>query len=164
MVTCELISYARYVESKLFTISTQKHHNTTQKCWYQPQISDYLVKSLQYQLVKTKWRISPFLILSQHIGLWPMYYFMTSKECNNYITYRQPQKYNPQKYTVVKCEVSCADSTMHDLSGYKGWCDSHRFTTIQRMMTSSQGRFFCITSPLCGEFIGHQWIPLTKGQ
>ena len=24
--------------------------------------------------------------------------------------------------------------------------------------------FFCVTGPLCGEFTGHRWIPLTKGQ
>ena len=29
-------------------------------------------------------------------------------------------------------------------------------------MTSSNGNIFHITGPLCGEFIGHRWIPLTK--
>ena len=31
-------------------------------------------------------------------------------------------------------------------------------------MTSSNGSFFRITGPLCGEFIGHRRIPLTKDQ
>ena len=30
------------------------------------------------------------------------------------------------------------------------------------MMTSSTGNVFRVTGPLCGEFTGHQWIPLTK--
>ena len=30
------------------------------------------------------------------------------------------------------------------------------------MMTSSNGNIFRVTGPLCGEFIGHRWIPLTK--
>ena len=30
------------------------------------------------------------------------------------------------------------------------------------MMKSSNGNNFCITGHLCGEFTGHQWIPLTK--
>ena len=30
------------------------------------------------------------------------------------------------------------------------------------MMTSSNGNIFCITSPLCGEFTSHRWIPLRK--
>ena len=30
------------------------------------------------------------------------------------------------------------------------------------MMTSSNGNIFRITGPLCGEFTGHRWIPLTK--
>ena len=30
------------------------------------------------------------------------------------------------------------------------------------MMTSSNGNIFRVTGPLCGEFTGHQWIPLTK--
>ena len=29
-------------------------------------------------------------------------------------------------------------------------------------MTSSNGSIFGVTGPLCGEFIGHQWISLTK--
>ena len=32
------------------------------------------------------------------------------------------------------------------------------------MMTSSNGRFFRVTGPLCGEFTGHRWISLIKGQ
>ena len=27
------------------------------------------------------------------------------------------------------------------------------------MMTSSIGNIFCVPGPLCGEFIGHRWIP-----
>ena len=30
------------------------------------------------------------------------------------------------------------------------------------MMTSSNGSIFRRTGPLCGEFTGHRWIPLTK--
>ena len=30
------------------------------------------------------------------------------------------------------------------------------------VMTSSNGIVFRITGPLCGEFTGHRWIPLTK--
>ena len=30
------------------------------------------------------------------------------------------------------------------------------------MMTSSNGNIFHVTGPLCGEFTGHRWIPLTK--
>ena len=29
-------------------------------------------------------------------------------------------------------------------------------------MTSSNGSIFRVTGPLCGEFTGHRWIPLTK--
>ena len=32
----------------------------------------------------------------------------------------------------------------------------------KHIMTSSNGNIFCVTGPLCGEFTGHQWIPLTK--
>ena len=30
------------------------------------------------------------------------------------------------------------------------------------MMTSWNGNIFRVTGPLCGEFTGHQWIPVTK--
>ena len=35
---------------------------------------------------------------------------------------------------------------------------------VQRgiMMTSSNEKNFRVTGPLCGEFTGHRWIPLTK--
>ena len=29
-------------------------------------------------------------------------------------------------------------------------------------MTSWNGNIFRVTGPLCGEFTGHRWIPLTK--
>ena len=29
-------------------------------------------------------------------------------------------------------------------------------------MTSWNGNIFCVTDPLCWEFTGHRWIPLTK--
>ena len=32
------------------------------------------------------------------------------------------------------------------------------------MMMSSTWNIFCVTGPLWGEFTGHRWIPLTKGQ
>ena len=35
------------------------------------------------------------------------------------------------------------------------WC-------LNSMMTSSNGNVFRVTGPLCGEFTGHRWIPLTK--
>ena len=32
----------------------------------------------------------------------------------------------------------------------------------RRMMTSSNENIFRVTGPLCGDFTGHRWIPLTK--
>ena len=37
-----------------------------------------------------------------------------------------------------------------------------KIVCAHHMMTSSNGSIFCITGPLCGEFTGHRWIPLTK--
>ena len=36
------------------------------------------------------------------------------------------------------------------------------FFIFTNMMTSSNGNIFRVTDPLCGEFTGHRWIPLTK--
>ena len=38
----------------------------------------------------------------------------------------------------------------------------NRHTCSSLMMTSSNGNIFHVTGPLCGEFSGHRWIPLTK--
>ena len=35
-------------------------------------------------------------------------------------------------------------------------------TSFQNMMTSSNGKIFRVTGPLCGEFTGPRWIPRTK--
>ena len=35
-------------------------------------------------------------------------------------------------------------------------------TFISHMMTQWNGNIFRVTGPLCGEFTGHRWIPLTK--
>ena len=34
--------------------------------------------------------------------------------------------------------------------------------SVSHMMTSSNGSISSVTSPLCGEFTGHRWSPLTK--
>ena len=36
------------------------------------------------------------------------------------------------------------------------------FICITTLMTSSNENIFRVTGPLCGEFTGHRWIPLTK--
>ena len=34
--------------------------------------------------------------------------------------------------------------------------------TMAQWRKSSNGNVFLVTGPLCGEFTGHHWIPLTK--
>ena len=41
-------------------------------------------------------------------------------------------------------------------------CECLDNTVVVHMMTSSNENIFRVTGPLCGEFISHQWIPLTK--
>ena len=45
------------------------------------------------------------------------------------------------------------------------WWESLAFVLqywYENIMTSSIGNIFRVTGPVCGEFIGHRWIPLTK--
>ena len=46
--------------------------------------------------------------------------------------------------------------------GYPARCITIREYDGQGKMTSSNGNIFRVTGPLCGEFTGHRWIPLTK--
>ena len=41
-------------------------------------------------------------------------------------------------------------------------CSAKTGVSVCLMMTSSNGSIFRVTGPLCGEFTGHRWIPLTK--
>ena len=43
-------------------------------------------------------------------------------------------------------------------------CATHIAILCTHMMTSSNGNVFRVTGPLCGEFTGHRWIPLTKAR
>ena len=47
-------------------------------------------------------------------------------------------------------------------SEYFGGLVLSRLSARHLMMTSSNGNNFRVTGPLCGEFTGHRWIPLTK--
>ena len=38
----------------------------------------------------------------------------------------------------------------------------HMYVHVQIMMKPSNGNIFRVTGPLCGEFTGDRWIPLTK--
>ena len=42
------------------------------------------------------------------------------------------------------------------------WYDYFEKKIDSIMMTLSNGNIFRVTGPLCGEFTGHRWIPLTK--
>ena len=80
-------------------------------------------------------------------------------------------------------------SSAHQMAGWHVWCLLHidwrknplinsvtkahlqRYWTVKNilftfalMMTSSNGNIFRVTDPLCGEFTGHWWISLHKGQ
>ena len=39
---------------------------------------------------------------------------------------------------------------------------SVHFSVFWQVMTSSNGNIFRVSGPLCGEFVGHRWIPHTK--
>ena len=55
-------------------------------------------------------------------------------------------------------EISKANSTCLDrAAGFHGPARSYFL-----MMTSSNGKIFRVTGPLCGEFTGLRWIPRTK--
>ena len=41
-------------------------------------------------------------------------------------------------------------------------CHQAKMSCALIMITSSNGNIFRVTGPLCGEFSGHRWIPLTK--
>ena len=49
-----------------------------------------------------------------------------------------------------------------DLLFYVCWSNLLNSRVAGDMMTSSNGNIFRVTGPLCGEFAGHRWIPLTK--
>ena len=44
----------------------------------------------------------------------------------------------------------------------KPWISLDPHKHRESMMTSSNGNLFLVTGPLCGEFTGYQWIPLTQ--
>ena len=69
-------------------------------------------------------------------------------------------------YSIVYLRVIlalCTDSIQGLFDSHFGF-DACTWLTIKmiHMITSSNGNIFRITGPLCREFIGHRWIPLTK--
>ena len=53
------------------------------------------------------------------------------------------------------CEVGFGFLILLTVNYYPWWW-------LCGMLTSSNGNIFRVTGPLCGEFTGHWWIPLTK--
>ena len=51
---------------------------------------------------------------------------------------------------------------MAEMIGAIWFSSLYRCLFIPYMMTSSNGNVFRVTGPLCGEFTGDRWIPLTK--
>ena len=56
----------------------------------------------------------------------------------------------PQNLTFLVSSCSC-------------FCPIHWSQVLSRKWkVPSNGNIFCVTGPLCGQFTGHRWIPLTK--
>ena len=67
-------------------------------------------------------------------------------------------KQTPVTTWPIRCSHTCTTNTCT-----RDVCQEASCTVISyTMMTSSNGSFFCVTGPLCGEVTGHRWIPLTK--
>ena len=59
----------------------------------------------------------------------------------------------------------CPDSRLVHMEQFICVTNTHTHTLHHvgnYIMTSSNGNIFRVTGPLCGEFTGHRWIPLTK--
>ena len=60
-------------------------------------------------------------------------------------------------------ENSTRPNTEFGIENNPGTLDSGCWPNLLlAIMTSSNGNIFRVTGPLCGEFTGHRWIPLTK--
>ena len=59
------------------------------------------------------------------------------------------------------CWCPTSTATRMNLQQLGQICIKER-TNLCIMMTSSNGNIISVTGPLCGEFTGHWWIPLTK--
>ena len=66
--------------------------------------------------------------------------------------------YTHETYTHTTHSAEQEVSVCHQ----KTECSLIHICSWQGMMTSSKGFIFRVTGPLCGEFAGHRWIPLTK--
>ena len=60
--------------------------------------------------------------------------------------------------------TGCTESCHFDNFRCSQWWRFHQNDDIfvSVAMTSSNGNIFCVTGPLCGEFTGDRWIPITK--
>ena len=81
--------------------------------------------------MRAKWQMSPFLIVSKHIGLWPIHFRTPSKNATIMWLKDKLLRRTRKNCTVAKCEVSWADSTVHDVRGYIGW-----WNTLSRLGVS----------------------------
>ena len=64
----------------------------------------------------------------------------------------------------INAEKRQAITLTNALWGFAGTSDDAvmRLVISFIMTTSSNGNIFRVTGPLCGEFTGYRWIPLTK--
>ena len=69
---------------------------------------------------------------------------------------------NDDPHTSTLCLARTVCLLLHDRNGSISILLPTIFTAGRVMMTSSNGNIFRVAAPLCGKFIGHRWIPLTK--
>ena len=59
-------------------------------------------------------------------------------------------------------ETKGSPTHWHHKTRFVYWLEWYIIFLHDIMMTPSNGNIFRLTDPLCGEFTGHRWIPLTN--
>ena len=107
---------------------------------------------IKYQLPSTHYdAVWDLLSPIESGGWWQSRWFKIQKS-NYYVN----SNFGRHKYVIAKC--ACLESR-----GKRNGKPSVAMILWKRVvMTSSNGNIFRVTGPLCEEFTGHRWIPLTK--
>ena len=121
--------------------------------------------SLSLQDIPYKMLIILFGVISSLVAtgfIWVIF------PCTSVILHYHWDKYNglPSASKLTLQNMIKMTNTKPQLNHNKScaWCLGCTAHLLHDDMTWIHGNAFCVTGPLCGETMGHQWIPLTMGQ
>ena len=157
-----VIKYTMKIESVTTTSVEQEHTRVNLKQYLRRENKVRIIEDQLGQPMVDRWKTCMHLLViafTVNMLTEPTTFFMTYTRVSKL---RMPTHNPIHNFSLIKTRIISSESLFNAQKSILTKLQWKYAMSPDVTMTSSNGNIFSVTSPLCGYFTGHQWIPLTK--